>query len=45
VHGGSGVGGYVAITGTADSTDVAITLGPKGRIIAGGGLPFTASAR
>ena len=39
--GGNGVSSYVAITGTRDGTDVAVTLTPKGRILAGGGIPYT----
>ncbi len=41
VKGASGVNTYVAITGTKDATDVTVTLGPKGRILAGGGLSYT----
>lgn len=39
--GASGVPTYVAITGTKDNTDVEVQLTPKGRILAGGGLPYT----
>jgi len=40
--GASGVSSYIAITGTRDGTDVAVTLTPKGRIVAGGGITYTA---
>jgi hypothetical protein len=39
--GAAGVPTYVAITGTKDNTDVEVILTPKGRILAGGGLPYT----
>lgn len=40
-RGGAGLSSYVAITGTRDDTDVAVTLTGKGRILAGGGLTYT----
>ncbi|MBI2392476.1 MAG: IgGFc-binding protein [Deltaproteobacteria bacterium] len=40
-RGGSGLSSYVAVTGTRDDTDVAVTLTGKGRILAGGGLSYT----
>lgn len=40
VKGIAGSGGYAAITGTKDGTDVTVSLGLKNRIFAGGGIPF-----
>ena len=40
--GAAGISSYVAITGVRDNTDVTVTLGPKGRILAGGGFKYTA---
>lgn len=42
-HGASGTSPYIAITATRDATDVEVTLGPKTRIMAGGGIPLTTS--
>jgi hypothetical protein len=36
----SGANSYVAITATRDATEVTVNLTTKGRILAGGGLPF-----
>jgi len=36
----AGTTSYVAITGTKDATEVTVSLGPRGRIISGGGLPY-----
>jgi len=33
------IGSYVAVTGTADATNVTVYLSPTGQIIAGGGIP------
>ncbi len=40
VKGTSASGGYVAITATKDDTEVTVTLGPKNRILPGGGIPY-----
>jgi hypothetical protein len=39
-RGTTGVSSYVAITGTKDATEVTMNLGTKGRILAGGGIPY-----
>jgi hypothetical protein len=40
----TGINSYIAITGVQNDTDVTVKLGPKGRILAGGGLPFTGAS-
>lgn len=42
IKGASGVPTYVAITGTRDNTEVEVILTSRGRILAGGGLKYTA---
>ncbi|MGZ3455480.1 MAG: IgGFc-binding protein [Polyangiales bacterium] len=36
-----GISSYVVVTGVHDDTDVTVKVGPKGRIVAGGGLAYT----
>jgi IgGFc binding protein len=40
-HGQNTIGGYVAVTGTKDGTEVTVKVAQGGTVVAGGGIPAT----